>query len=1161
MADLIKQNIAELKTWLEQDISPVNITGLSGTALPYFFSKLLEDIRKPCLAVLPSQKEADRLYEELSFFMSDRAAIELSHTPRLYEFPPYDLTPLTGLSPDIEVVIRRLKSLYALITEQNPVIITSLEAVFLKTLPKEAFVNSLDYLEAGEDLDREVFIRKIEAAGYQRSSLVEEKGDYSVRGGVIDLFSPLYPLPIRLEFWGDRIESIRQFDPLNQRSQSFLKEIVLLPAAEIIMGRENIKRARSMGRLPNQTEHGIHFPGEEAWLNHFYPHTETVFQYLPKKGIVTLFDRHRTGAVFKKVSDRFENDAEKYRNEASLKRIPFPETEGILASLEEMERSCSEHQQLVFSSLDLDGDNTSGGMAVNIEGPFQMDYDLEMRVVGKGKVSIAPLVEKISRWISAGASVILVIRTEQQANRLRQILESYDVRIDHTVFFWDELNQKRGLSICIGRISKGFTWPDLGLYVICENEIFGTKRTVSDQKRKPKENELNWSNFSQLKSGDYVVHEEHGIGRYIGLEKLEIDETINDFVIVNYADNSRLYIPADRIGVLQKYAGADEIIPRLDKLGGQSWNIVKQKAKNSVKRIAKQLVQIYALRKYRKGHAFSPPDHYFREFEATFQHEETYDQIRTIENVIDDMTSDRPMDRLICGDVGFGKTEVAVRAAFLAVSDGKQAALLVPTTVLAEQHYETFEKRMSPYSIRIGILSRFKTRTEQKEVLGRLRSGKIDILVGTHRILQKDVKFRDLGLLIIDEEQRFGVKQKEILKKYRSIVDVLAITATPVPRTLQMSMTGVRDLSIIETPPEDRLSIQTYLSSFDESLIIRALNFEIQRGGQVFFVHNKVQTIEGMAKKLRDLAPGVRFSVAHGQMKGNDLENTMIRFINKEIDVLVCSTIIESGLDIPSANTIIINEADRLGLAQIYQLRGRVGRSKEKAYAYLLLSGESTLTKDAEKRLKALMDFSRLGAGLHLAMHDLKIRGSGNILGFAQSGHISAVGYELYLKLIEQAVAELKGEKWEEDITPEINWNITAFLPEGYVTDTDVRLNLYRRLSGIREKPDLSAIREEMLDRFGPAPIETDNLLSLMSIRLLLKKAGISKLEVASRSLTLTFSPSSDVDADKIVQIVSREPHKFMLIPQNRVIINMSVPQPPGCFDKIEKAIEDLVSV
>jgi transcription-repair coupling factor (superfamily II helicase) len=572
--------------------------------------------------------------------------------------------------------------------------------------------------------------------------------------------------------------------------------------------------------------------------------------------------------------------------------------------------------------------------------------------------------------------------------------------------------------------------------------------------------------------------------------------------------------------------------------------LAKQKAKKSIREIARQLVEIYALRKHRKGYAFSRPDNYYREFEATFEHEETRDQIKTIDDVLSDMESEQPMDRLVCGDVGFGKTEVAIRAAFKAVMDGKQVALLVPTTVLAEQHYETFRKRVDPYQIKVGVLSRFKTKAEQKEVIAKVRSGRIDVLIGTHRILQKDIGFQDLGLLIIDEEQRFGVKQKETLKRYRALVDVLALTATPIPRTFHMSLVGIRDLSIIETPPEDRLAIQTYLSPYDKPTIIHAIEFELERGGQVFFVHNRVQTIENIANELMQLVPKARFAIAHGQMKERDLEETMIRFLQKEIDVLVCTTIIESGLDIPSANTIIINQADRFGLAQIYQLRGRVGRSEESAYAYLLLSGNSSLTREAEKRLRALMDFSHLGAGIQLAMHDLKIRGGGNILGFSQSGHISAIGYELYLKLIEQNVAELKGEEWHEEVNPEINVNMPAYLPNDYVSDTDVRLNLYRRLSILREESELETMVEEMHDRFGPPQQEVSNLLSVMSVRLLLKKVRVSRLDVGEGGLIFTLSPDTDMDPERLVKLVESKPKRFQFLSERKLKVKI-VKQPP----------------
>jgi len=1150
-------NLPRLKNWIEEGVSEVRVTGLSGSAQSYYFAQFLADIKAPSLVILPDRKEAERLNKELQFFMSTPDIEDTAGSVQLLDFPPYDVTPLTGLSPHREVSTRRLQALYALMSEGNPVVITSLDAIFFRILPKEALVRFIEYLEVEEEVERDLLIQRLEIGGYQRTSLVEERGDYSVRGGVIDLFSPLYPLPIRLEFWGDRLESIRQFDPLSQRSENYQKEMILLPANEIIMDKENIKRARSMGRLPNRFEGGMSFPGQEAWLNHFYHCLDTLFNYLPQHGLIVLFDSHRGESIWEKMKKRFQGDVEKFRKEAAQKGAPFPEIEDILVPFQEIVQHYENRQRVEFSELDI-GESVAQRQAIHVKGQFQLDDDLEVRLAGRGRVSMAPLAQKISKWLESHSRVVLVSRTEQQANRLKEILGNYDVPVEHVAQNWAEIPGGAGLSICLGRLSKGFTWPDMGLYVVSEEEIFGSKKGRSIRKRKAREDALDWSSFSQLKAGDYVVHEEHGIGRYGGLSNMEIEHKVNDYVLIEYAHNDRLYIPADRINILQKYAGADQTNPKLDRLGGRSWSIAKQKAKKSVKRIAKQLIDLYALRKYRKGYAFSLPDHHYHEFEATFEHEETNDQIKAIEDVLEDMATEQPMDRLICGDVGFGKTEIAIRAAFKAVSDAKQVAVLVPTTVLAEQHYETFKKRMDPYSIRVGILSRFKTRAQQSEILKNLGIGAIDILIGTHRIFQKDVKFRSLGLLIIDEEHRFGVKQKEALKKYRAMVDVLALTATPIPRTFQMSMMGVRDLSIIETPPEDRLAIETYLSPYDEALIARSLHFELERKGQVFFVHNKVRTIDYMADRLSKLVPEARVAVGHGQMTARELESTMMRFLNKEIDVLVCTTIIESGLDIPSANTIIINEVDRLGLAQIYQLRGRVGRSKEKAYAYLLISRGSVLTRDAEKRLKALMDFSHLGAGLHLAMHDLKIRGGGNILGFAQAGHISAVGYELYLKLIERATAELKGDEWQEDINPEINVDMPAYLPGDYVMDTDVRLNLYRRLSNLSQKTELETMSEEIRDRFGTPPQEVRNLLSLMSLRLLLKNTGISRLDVGNDWLAVTISPDRKREPKRLVELVNNEPQRFRFLSPNKLRVRVGTLSPSEDLSKIENAIEEL---
>ncbi|SPD73960.1 Transcription-repair-coupling factor [uncultured Desulfobacterium sp.] len=1152
-------DLTALKGWINDGEKVLSVIGLSGSLQSYFFSRLSLGLKRPCLLILAEKKEAQRFYHELSFFLSAGEAGRPAGPVHLYEFPSYDISPLTGISPHRELAAARLQALYALLTEENSIVVTSLEAVSFRVLPKEALVRSLEYLEAGEDVERDSLLRRLEANGYQRVSIVEERGDYSVRGGVIDVYSPIYPMPVRLEFWGDRLESIRQFDPLSQRSLGHLQEMVLLPANEIIMDEPAIKRARSMGRLPRTQEEGTGFSGQEAWIAHFYEGLDTIFNYLPSNGLVTVIDLEHAGvSASKRIAERFQADVERYQKEAAERGVPFPIVEGNLVPFEEITANLDLRQRIEFSAIDFYSDDERG-KKIHIKGEFFLEEGLSVCLTGKGRVSIAPLAERISKWLEDRARVVLVSRTEQQADRIIKILKNYDVNFAQIVESWAEVPSGPGLTVCIGRLSKGFTWSDIGLHVISEDEIFGPKKGLA-RREKAKREGINWTSFSQLKAGDFVVHEEHGIGRYEGLLNMEIRGKANDFVVIEYADNARLYIPADRINIIQKYAGADERNPKLDQLGGRSFDVAKEKAKNSVKRIARQLVELYALRSHRKGHAYSFPDNYFREFEATFEHEETPDQIKAIESVMDDMTSDKPMDRLICGDVGFGKTEIAVRAAFKAVMDGKQVAFLVPTTVLAEQHYETFRKRFQDYPVRVGILSRFKSRAEQTRILGELRTGKIDILIGTHRIIQKDVKFGDLGLLMIDEEQRFGVRQKEALKKFRALVDVLAITATPVPRTLQMSMMGVRDLSIIETPPEDRLSIQTHMSHYDESLIARAINFEVERGGQVFFVHNRVQTIDHAADQLRRFVPQARTEVAHGQMKPRDLEETMMRFLNREIDVLACSTIIESGLDIPSANTIIINEVDRLGLAQIYQLRGRVGRAKEKAYAYLLLSEGAVLTKDAEKRLKALMDFSHLGAGLHLAMHDLKIRGAGNILGFAQSGHISAVGYELYVKLIERAIAELKGEEWHDEINPEIVVDVPAFLPGDYVFDTDVRLNLYRRLSALIEKSELNEMEEEIKDRFGEPPREVRNLLDLMSVRILLKNNGITRLDVGPKSLTLTFSDQSNIDTERLVHLVNKRPTMFQFIDRNKLNVRTGPFEDPIDIKKIHQEIEQIVS-
>ena len=643
-----------------------------------------------------------------------------------------------------------------------------------------------------------------------------------------------------------------------------------------------------------------------------------------------------------------------------------------------------------------------------------------------------------------------------------------------------------------------------------------------------------------MKQGDLVVHDEHGIGKYQGLVKLKLNGSANDFLLIIYQDDDKLYLPVDRMSMIQKYMGVDGIEPVLDKMGGKSWARVKAKVKRSAEKIAGELLNLYAERKVEKGYAFGEVDLEARDFEAGFPYEETVDQLRAIEEVLQDMKLPIPMDRLVCGDVGYGKTEVALRASFAAVYNGKQVAVLVPTTVLAEQHFATFLNRFERYPVNIACLSRFRSLREQRNIINGLKSGQIDIVIGTHRLLQKDVVFKDLGLVVLDEEQRFGVRHKEKLKKIKSTVDVLALTATPIPRTLHMSLMGIRDISVISTPPEQRQSIITYISEFDEAIIAEAIRKELDRGGQIFFVHNDIHNIGAIATYLHNLVPDVRLDVAHGRLGEDELERVMLRFLKREIDLLVCTTIIESGLDIPSANTIIINRADRFGLAQIYQLRGRVGRVDEQAYAYLFIPSESHLGKDAQKRLKVLMEHSDLGSGFQIAMSDLKIRGGGTILGASQSGHIAAVGYDMFLKLMENAMAELKGNFVHASLEPEINIAMSAFIPESYIPDIDQRLSAYRRLAKMTALQEITEFRAELIDRFGDLTAETENLLLKIMLKVLSIKAGVKRLDLSDHLLALCFSESHQKNPNGIVDMVASEAQRFELTPAQMLKAKLS---------------------
>jgi transcription-repair coupling factor (superfamily II helicase) len=982
-----------------------------------------------------------------------------------------------------------------------------------KLPPPERLQEALVYVVAGETLAREVFVQNLLEGGYERRPVVEERGEFSVRGGIIDLFPPLYAQPVRLEFWGDEVESLRFFDPASQRSREALEELLVLPASEVILdgpAREHALARRKRRQDPQfwqNVQLGQHFPRIERHIEDFYEQPLTLWDYLPPDTVVVEWDPLNLAQDLRKLEEQAGAEPQGWLDEK-----PWEERRRGFATV-----FCpllpmglpAEEKEFFFQ----------------VEGNEGLAQELAQAGAEGGRL-IPALAARLEEWRRGGFHLILVCLSRHRAERLAQLLGEEKLEAAFTLEpSWEPGPQ---VEITVGELSGGFRLLAGGLMVLTEDEALGFR--PERRRRKESRPPQFLTSLEDLEEGDAVVHLDHGIGIYRGLIKLTVAAEVNDFLELEYQGGDRLYLPVDRLHLVQKYLGVEGVKPRIERLGGKSWERAKKKVKKAVEKIARELVELYAARRVLPGHHFSPPDPMFREFEATFEYEETSDQLQAIQEVLADMTAEKPMDRLICGDVGYGKTEVALRAAFKAAMDGKQVAVLVPTTILAEQHYDNFSRRLAPYPLEVRVLSRFKTAAEQKRILADLAQGKVDIIIGTHRLVQKDVAFKDLGLVVVDEEQRFGVSQKEKMKEWRRTVDVLTLTATPIPRTLQLSLTGLRELSVINTPPENRHSIRTYLCHPEKAVIQAAIRRELARGGQVFFMHNRVQNLGTWARHLQEMVPEARVSMAHGQMPERELERVMRRFGRGEVDVLVCTAIIEAGLDIPAANTIIINRAHTLGLAQLYQLRGRVGRSQAQAYAYLLVPGEAGLSTEAQKRLKALMEFTELGSGFKIALHDLQIRGAGNLLGQAQSGQLAEVGYELYLQLLEQAIREFKGEAREEPVPdPEIRLPVAAYLPEDYVPDIQQRLALYRRLSDRLTPEMVQELEEELLDRFGPIPPEGRNLLEVVRAKHYLRQLGVKRLELRDSLAVLQFARPERLNLDRLLKLLKKQPEKFRL--------------------------------
>ena len=1108
--------------------------GVSDGAKAAVLAALARDASHPLLIVTAKPQQAEALVDELQAWLGDRAG-------RVLLFPERDALPYERLTPDPDDVQRRLAVLDALASATSitnhesriisPIIVACAAAIAQRTLTPDELARATVVLTRGAETKQDDFLRALDAGGYSIEPQVSAPGEASRRGGIVDVWPPSEELPLRIELFGDDIESIRAFDPTTQRSSGMRDAVRIGPAREMVLDHERREHLADQMQVTGMRgdarerfdadvaalRGGNTFPGDEFYapfltagslLNHLYgeppdaglrttgPRTKRTRAQpaspLPRKAALVVTDEPADVAA---VQQERDNQAREARRELELRgELPHGMPEPHVA-WPELHAAIEAQPQRLSLSRWATGEHEASGADAALRLPFgpTAAYGGRLRV----------LAEELTQTLRGGQQVVVV---STQSKRLAELLEEHDVfaRVADTI---DAPQLGRGaLTIIHGSLPHGWSVGEdgAGLTLLTDAEVFG----FSKQRRAPPRKGAARDTFlADLSAGEYVVHIEHGIARFAGLVRKDVGGNEHEFLELQYADGDRVYVPTDQVDRVSRYVGPSEHRPSLTRLGSQEWSRAKARVRRAVQELATELLKLYASREVAEGHAFSPDAAWQTELEASFPYVETADQASAIRDVKHDMEDVRPMDRLVCGDVGYGKTEVAVRAAFKAVTDGTQVAILVPTTVLAQQHYNTFRQRLSGFPVKIEMLSRFRSDREQRQVAADAAAGSVDIVIGTHRLLQKDVAFKNLGLIVIDEEQRFGVTHKERLKQMRSEVDVLTLTATPIPRTLNMALTGIRDMSTIETPPEERLPIKTYVTEFDDHLVREAITREMERGGQVYFVHNRVHNIELLARQLRDIVPEAEILIGHGQMHEDQLEKVMLDFTEGKADVLVCTTIIESGLDIPNVNTIIINNADRFGLAQLYQLRGRVGRGAARAYAYLLYEKHRSLSEVAQKRLQTIFEATELGAGFQIALRDLEIRGAGNLLGAEQSGQIGTVGFDLYVKLLADAVEGLKALARGEPPPPskmqpavQIDVPLTAFIPESYIGDLNVRLAMYQRMAAADALDAAADLEQEMNDRFGAPPAPVRNLLYIVHIRVLAKRAHVASISRDERT-------------------------------------------------------------
>ncbi|MBK9293673.1 MAG: transcription-repair coupling factor [Oligoflexia bacterium] len=1132
--------LSSLSRAIEINQWPIYVSGSTTSLFAAYFlgARPLIKTNQPLAVVVANEKIAQNLISDLSAFAPDL-------TPQFC--PAFDESPYSGLYPSAYSVARRCAFLWrALSPQKSDIFIFTIESVLQKTLPITIFKSFIVELSKNESVLQNILIEQLIGSGYESAPIVEDVGSFSLRGDILDIYSPNYSHPIRIEFFGDTIESIRHFDVSSQGSLEQIERVTIIPCREILFSKENtplfsenIKNYCDENGIKKQKRDQFLTPIKEGvfsrlidfWLPAAYEKPASVISFFNTAPILFFLD----DLSITQAADTFlANLKEDYKKQLK---------EGdVVCNYKDLYQSLELFKNDIKNAVYINDVNDAALKSIDVTSLNLSDFTTVVRASREAKKDfILTSTEKLNIWVNDQKKCFIFSGTQTQAQRLEHLFSSHGLVckiISDEKDIYSESNA--GVYLVPRSISSSQRLEDEAYVFLRDEDIFGTKTHKNIKKTSGTLSQRTTTlSFGDLNPNDYIVHTLHGIGIYEGLKKMLVHNSETEFIQLKYRDNDKLYIPIYRIAQIQKYS-APGGSATVDKLGTNVWQKTKIKVRSDLKEVAAELLSLYAKRKTQQGFSFSAPDDQFRQFEASFQFDETPDQLKAIEDVLQDMQRTQPMDRLICGDVGFGKTEVAIRAAFKAVLDKKQVAVLVPTTILAFQHHQTFTKRFSQEAVRVAMLSRFSTTTETKNILSQLSSGAIDIVIGTHKLLSKDVSFKNLGLLIIDEEQKFGVTHKEKIKKLKSSVDVLTLSATPIPRTLNMALMGIRDLSIINTPPEDRLSIRTFISRFNQDTIKKAVTNEVSRGGQVYFIHNKVGSINEFASNIKTLLPNVRIKIAHGQMPNEELEQTMLAFYNHEFDVLICTTIIESGLDIPRANTIIVDRADTFGLSQLYQLRGRVGRSKERAYAYLLIPESGNIDKIAAERLKILHEHTELGAGFQIAHHDLELRGSGNILGEDQSGHIAAVGYELYMELLDEALKQTKGEEVKEKIEPEINLRCAAFIPDTYIEDIRIRLGYYKLLTEINDESDLDTIEKELVDRFGQVPEQVSNLFGTMLIRKLCQDLGIKDISLGPKNLSLSFTNQTPVKPEEAIKLTMSENKKYSLTPDQKLIIRFS---------------------